>query len=115
MAGKRLVDNTTLNTFRERLSAVRKKVNLSQEDMAKKLGLATPTYSALERGTSQATISHLSAICDILNISSDYLLGLTNQPYGVEGMSHRLNEEVHEANRLRAVIRTVSQLTAGLA
>ena len=115
MAGKRLVDNTTLVTFRDRLSAVRKQANLSQEDMAKKLGLATPTYSAMERGVSQATISHLSAICSVLDVSSDYLLGFTSQPYGVEGMSQRINEEVHEANRLRAVIRTVSQLTAGLA
>ena len=115
MAGKRLVDNTTLVTFRDRLSAARKQANLSQEDMAKKLGLATPTYSAMERGVSQATISHLSSICSVLDVSSDYLLGLTNQPYGVEGMSQRINEEVHEANRLRAVIRTVSQLTAGLA
>lgn len=114
MSRKRFVSTSTVNTFHLRLKAVRQQAGFSQEDMAKKLGLATPTYSAMERGVSQATISHLSAICSVLDISSDYLLGVTNQPYGVESMSRRIDEEVHEANRLRAVIRTVSQLTAGL-
>lgn len=64
-----------MDKFPERLREVRKRVNMSQADLAKHLCVAKSTVSGYERGVSMPDIYTLSKIAGILNVSIDYLLG----------------------------------------
>ena len=61
--------------FNERLKQARLKAKLSKASFAKKLGLIYTTYDNYERGTVEPKVSTLIKIADILNISTDDLLG----------------------------------------
>ena len=75
--------------FNERLKQARLKANLSKASFAKKLGLIYTTYDNYERGTVEPKVSTLIKIADILNISTDELLGRTNE-------KERLKKELDE-------------------
>lgn len=73
----RRVDNKNYDKIiGEQLRIEREKHNLSQEDVAKKVGLARGTISAYEVGTRPMNITTLKTICDICNF--DYAGILVN-------------------------------------
>ena len=51
------------------LRALRARKNLTQEDIAKILGITTRTYASKERGEHQFTISEVYKICDYFKVS----------------------------------------------
>ena len=53
----------------------RKKSNMSQDDLAEKLGVSRQSISLWETGQTQPTIDNIIALAKIFNISSDMLLG----------------------------------------
>lgn len=61
--------------FPEILKSLRKKKKLTQEEAAKKLGIARTTYSGYERGTSEPDIEGLINISVLFDVDIDYLLG----------------------------------------
>lgn len=61
-------------TFAEKLKEARLKANLSQADLAEKLGLNLRTYGSYERGERDVSTALLRQICQTLNVSSDDLL-----------------------------------------
>lgn len=61
--------------FSERLKKLRKQVQLTQVDVAEKLGISQPAYASWERGVKKPTQENLVKIAQILNVSVDYLLG----------------------------------------
>ncbi len=56
----------------------RKKSNLSQEELAEKLGVSRQSVSFWETGQTQPTLDNIIALSRIFNISSDILLGNVN-------------------------------------
>lgn len=62
----------------ERLKRIRKENNYTQEELAQKLGLEPPAVSKYETDRVQIPQEYIIKICDIFNISCDYLLGRTN-------------------------------------
>ncbi len=62
-------------TLGKRLQAFRKKLNLTQEDVANKLNITPQAVSKWENDISAPDISLLSDIADIFSISVDELLG----------------------------------------
>ena len=48
---------------------------LTQRQMAEKLGISQPSYIRYENGTSEPTMENLVKIADILDVSIDYMLG----------------------------------------
>jgi len=60
----------------ERLSKVREREGFSQEGLAEKLGCSVITISRWENGQSNMKAADAYHICDALNISADYLLGV---------------------------------------
>ena len=61
--------------FSERLKILRKQAQLTQVDVAEKLGISQPAYASWERGIKKPTQENLVKIAQLLNVSVDYLVG----------------------------------------
>ena len=61
--------------FPERLKALRLEVNLTQKEAAEKIGISQQAYADWEKGKKNPTQERLSILADLFNVSTDYLLG----------------------------------------
>lgn len=61
--------------FKDRLRQTREEKNISQTEMAKKIGIAVTTYRNYENTFREPTYDILINIAKELNVSIDYLLG----------------------------------------
>lgn len=68
------------NMLNERLKELRKEKRLSQEDMANLLGISRQAYGHYELNLRQISLDALTFLAGYFNVSSDYLLGLTDDP-----------------------------------
>lgn len=59
----------------ERLKEARLQLGLSQRAVAAKLGVAQPVYQRFEKGIFECNYEQLKKLCDIFDVSADYLLG----------------------------------------
>lgn len=57
-----------------RMKNARKKLHLTQEDMAEQLGVSVKHYSGIERGVAGVSLETLVNVSNILNVSLDYLV-----------------------------------------
>lgn len=66
-----------------RIRELRKELGLSQEKMAKRLGMSQTGYSKYETGENDIPTHVLTALAEIFQTSVDYLLDLTDisRPY----------------------------------
>ena len=62
--------------FGKRILSIRQNTNLTQEELALRMGVTPQAISKWERGQGLPDISILSDLCRVLNVSSDLLLGL---------------------------------------
>ena len=65
----------TVYDFGLRLAMLRKKRNLSQADVANRLGINKASVSAYERNTTMPSVETLKTLAVIYNSSVDYMLG----------------------------------------
>ena len=66
--------------FGAKLYALRKNAKLSQEKAAEILGVTHTQISDMEKGKPGTTLDKLLILCDYYKVSSDYLLGITDDP-----------------------------------
>lgn len=71
-------------TFAERLQTARVSAGITQKELAEKLDMNLRTYGSYERGERDVSTSMLLNICKALNISSDYLLGRSDNMHVVD-------------------------------
>lgn len=64
--------------FGEKLRELRLAKGLTQQQLADKLGLVKGSISAYEQGTKYPSLEVLRNICRIFQVSSDYLLALSD-------------------------------------
>lgn len=64
-----------MKEFAIRLKEVRKDSGMSQSDVASEIGVTTSAYSNYEQGIREPSLKILKQICDVLDVSCDYLLG----------------------------------------
>lgn len=76
--------------FSQRLMESRKKKNLTQNELSKKLGITRSTYANYETCKREPAYDVLYRISKELNVSIDWLLGRTNIPEEKEKLE--LNE-----------------------
>jgi transcriptional regulator with XRE-family HTH domain len=69
-----------LMSLGERLSQLRKKTNWTQDDVARKLGIARTTYAMYEQGRREPDAETLSQLAELFEVTVDYLLGRENVP-----------------------------------
>ncbi|MCM1438361.1 MAG: helix-turn-helix domain-containing protein [Roseburia sp.] len=67
-----------MNKFRERLNEILKENCVSQVMLAKKTGMSQGVVNNYCTGKREPTLDVLIRICEVLEVSSDYLLGLTD-------------------------------------
>lgn len=63
--------------FTERFNEALKSADISQVELSAKIGISKQCISDFKKGKSFPSIHTLFSICKVLNISADYLLGLT--------------------------------------
>lgn len=64
----------------DRLREAREQRRLSQSEMDLEIGAGINYIGRVERGEVDPTSRHVAAIARVLGVSSDYLLGLTDDP-----------------------------------
>ena len=64
---------------------LREDADLTQGEVAKALGTSQTMYARYERGENELPIRHLVSLCDLYQVSADYILGRT-----------RRNQSLHE-------------------
>ena len=85
----------------ERLRDIRKDHGDTQESLGRKLGFATPTVSKWEQGKTDPDLETLKQICQMYEVSADYLLGLTDDdPLLARKRREILSDKSKEALRL---------------
>lgn len=68
-----------MSYYTERLVWVRNCRNISQKEIAEAIGIKQQQYARYESGINIMPITYLIKICLFLNLSADYLLGLTDE------------------------------------
>lgn len=88
----------------ERLTELRKRIGLSQREVAQRINVAHPTVGAYETGSRTPSPLVLAKLCSLYSCSADYLLGLkkTSSYINVDGLSPA---EIKAINELIQVMR----------
>lgn len=94
--------------FKDRLIKLRKELNLTQEELAQKIGYTRTAISAWEIGRNEPSNADTIKLAKYFGVSTDYLLGKSNirnpeefkyaynRPKEADGLS---DEEVNDALR----------------
>ena len=67
-----------MNKFQERFIELRKSNGWKQREVADKLGLTISSISNYEQGIREPSLDILMSICQLFDVSADYLIGLTD-------------------------------------
>ncbi|MFQ7268737.1 MAG: helix-turn-helix domain-containing protein [Clostridium sp.] len=69
--------------YTRRIRDIREDNDLTQQQIAEILGTSQTMYARYERGANELPIRHLIKLAEYYRLSTDYLLGLTNEknPY----------------------------------
>ena len=74
----------------ERLRKLRKKYNMTQAELAERLGVSASTVSSYERDTTDPSVAVIIKLSVIFDVQCDYLLGLNNHNFVyVDGLSNK--------------------------
>jgi HTH-type transcriptional regulator, competence development regulator len=89
--------------FPKRLKALRLQKKLTHQDMADFLGITRQGYSKYESGQSQPDIETINKLAEFFNVTTDYLLGRTELPYGYT--KEAANEEENTLAKINQLIK----------
>lgn len=67
--------------YNERIQWVRDCKNITQKEIAEYLGIKQQQYARYEKGVNIMPIIYLKPICEYLNISADFIIGLTDNDF----------------------------------
>ena len=64
----------------KRIRDLREDNDKTQQEIADILGTSQTMYARYERGANELPIYHLIKLCQLYNVSADYILGLSDVP-----------------------------------
>ncbi|WP_309122392.1 helix-turn-helix transcriptional regulator [Paenibacillus sp.] len=70
-----------MTLFGVRLRELRKKNGLSMAEFGRRIGIAKSTVAGYEGGEREPSLDTVAAIARLFDVTSDYLLGLTDRPH----------------------------------
>lgn len=82
-----------------KLKELRKRKNLSQNDVAKFLGIKQATYSGYESEKFEPKIETLCKLADFYNVSLDYLIGRVKENSNLENELFNLIGRISEVGK----------------
>ncbi|MCJ1993109.1 helix-turn-helix transcriptional regulator [Lactococcus piscium] len=65
--------------FGDKLKTLRKSKKLTQAELAQRLEISKSSVTSYEQGRIYPSLEIFSKICETLNVSSDYLLGVSDE------------------------------------
>lgn len=77
-------DNEFLKTMGQRIMVRRKALRMTQEELAEKLGVSTQMISNLELGKKAIRPENLAKVCEVLELSADFILTGTNTKTAID-------------------------------
>ena len=89
----------------ERLKKVRIANKIKQKDLCDKIGVMITTYSGYENGKHDIPADIIVRICDLFDISADYIIGRTDNPKGLY-----FNSQDNSVNDLQKRVDEVQKL-----
>lgn len=75
--------------YRERLKNLREDNDYTQSYIGKLLQKSQQGYNHIETGRAELKIEDLAILCRFYNVSSDYIIGLTDIPTPIEKMQNK--------------------------
>ena len=90
-----------VKTMWEILRDMREDRDMTQRDVAEKLGVSTQQYSQYENGVNEIPLHRFAKLIEIFDVSADYLLGLTDYDPSDEHrkqqqkLTHAEQDEMH--------------------
>jgi len=69
-----------MSTFHERLKEIRKQRKFTQKQVAVGISVTEAQYQKYEYGYNKPAYDIIIKLCNCFNVSSDYLLGLSDDP-----------------------------------
>ena len=97
-------------SFDKRLTELRKKKGISQDELAKRLGTQGPAIGRYERGIAKPTIEVAAKIAGILGVSLDYLTGISDQEIDQEVMKQINDLQSLKAEDRQHILKTMGAL-----
>lgn len=85
-----------LNIIGNNLLKIRKRMGMTQAEIAEAATISDRTYADIERGTTNMKTDTLLKICNVLHITPDEIL--TNQPDSTTIMQNELWEKLNMCN-----------------
>ncbi len=73
-----------------RIMTRRKSLNMTQEELAEKIGVSTQMISNLELGKKAVRPENLAKVCEVLDLSADFILSGTNKKTATDTIADKL-------------------------
>lgn len=91
-----------MSQFAMRLKELRKERHLTQDQLAKKMGVSRSTIGMYEQGQREPEIDFITACAEFFNASTDFLLGNESGYYEDEETA-RLAQQMYDDPQMRAL------------
>lgn len=89
-----------MQNYGNRLKQARLEKGFSQVQLAECLNLSQTSYQRMETGVHDIRMSNICNICKVLEISSDWLLGIDRgEEVQVESLSAQMRNEIYKASK----------------
>lgn len=100
--------------FAVRLSELRREKNLSQKEAASCLGVSQALLSHYEKGIRECGLDFLKRACDYYDVTSDYLLGLSESRQGLNDIYIKNELPTDSELRIKTLFRALVSLSEKL-
>ncbi len=97
-----------------RLKELRKRDSITQDELAKQLNISPSTVSMYESGYREPDIATLIKIAQTFNVTTDYLLGLSDclyfeikEPYNKSDSQRYINELSKSLSKLIQIVENI--------
>ncbi|MFW6009293.1 MAG: helix-turn-helix domain-containing protein [archaeon] len=95
----------TKKFFSTRIKSLRKEKGLTQKELADMTGLTAPAIGSYERGIRLPRTNKLKELATFFNVSSDYLLGKTDNKDNINEIISTITENVELYNLWTDIIK----------
>ena len=92
----------------ERIRNLRLERNLTQLQLARRIGVSTGTVSSYENSETNPPLDTLIKICKVFNVSADFLLGI-NDARGEQDMTGMVSITLLTRGQRRIVLQLISE------